>query len=250
METRASSLCLIIFVAAAQFASPLPVFASGSQSKSDLKRAKYLLVRCKYREAITEFTRIIERDQNCAGAYDGRARAYLNLEKSKEALSDINRAIAINPNQWSYYDFRARVKYEKGDAKGAISDLDSAIKLAPKDASLYRFRAKMHSFLKDDRQALTDVTRAIAVDEMKDESSYNLRGNIYFRMGKFKLAADDYTEVIQLIMKRDRRSDKLEGAYSSRAKAYDKMGKFDLAEKDRRKVKELLDEGWGAFLDR
>ena len=52
----------------------------------------------KYEEAISDFTKAIELNQEYAYAYNNRGYAYYNLGKNEEAISDLTKAIELNPD--------------------------------------------------------------------------------------------------------------------------------------------------------
>jgi len=66
-----------------------------------------------------------------------------------------------------------------------------------------------------------------------DARAHYNRGLIYFSLGQFESAIDDFTEAIQI-------DPELGPAYADRAKAYTQLGKTVEAQQDEAKARELV----------
>jgi tetratricopeptide (TPR) repeat protein len=67
----------------------------------------------RYKDAIEDFSRAIEKDSNDVEAYNLRGRAYTRQENYEKALKDYNEAIRINPNYAESYLNRGTVYYHR-----------------------------------------------------------------------------------------------------------------------------------------
>lgn len=215
----------------------------------DFESAKSLFSHNRYSGALKSVDRALQRNPRRGEAWILRAQILQELERKSEALKDADKGIALEPNNPSHLEARARIKYELNDLSGAIADVTRAIALNSKEDSLYRFRAKMHILRHEDKNALSDLTRAISFQDKDNDSNYRLRADLYARLRKFDLAAADYTLAIETIKRESGDSDMLERCYASRADMYERLGKKTLAAADRKILKELLNSGWGAFLN-
>ena len=201
-------------------------------------------------DALKVVNRQIKAAPNFGPAYALRANIYCAQDKNILAIKDIEKAVALegsdkNPD---YYEIAARAHYQNGDPRGAIKALDRAIKIDPAGDLYYRVRSKMWTILKDDKKALADANCAIRVQKPQVTANYKTRGDIYMHMGKYDLAAVDYTAAIDRVPRKNGLDVDFEKYYSSRALAYEKLGKKDLAAKDKARVQSVVKDGWGAFM--
>ncbi len=227
--------------------SILPV---GAIDLHDYNVALRLYSRHQIADALKVVNRQIRGAPGFGPAYALRANIYCAQDKNILAIKDIDKAVALegsdkNPD---YYEIAARAHYQNGDARGAIKALDRAIKIDPAGDLYYRVRSKMWTILKDEKKALVDASSAIRVQKPQVAANYKTRGDIYMQMGKYDLAAADYTAAIDRVPRKNGLDVDFEKYYSSRALAYEKLGKKDLAAKDRARVQTVVKDGWGAFM--
>ncbi len=75
-----------------------------------------------YREGISDATRALQMDSNCAEAYAIRAMLYFALNDSSHSMEDCNRAIALGTKTASVFDVRSRLYTAKGKSDLATAD--------------------------------------------------------------------------------------------------------------------------------
>jgi len=169
-------------------------------------------------EAISAFSRSIERDPQHVLAYNNRGTAYIGLGKYTEALSDLNKAIEYNPEYAIAYVNRGMAYGSIGKFSEALSDLNRVIELDPGCSQAYNNRGSAYLKLEKYTKALSDYSKAIELDAQY-ATAYNNRGTAYMRLGKFKEALSDYSKAIEL-------DPQYATAYDNRGNAYLKLNKL------------------------
>ena len=91
------------------------------------------------REAIAEYTKVIELLPNDAESYDSRGTCYLRLEQLEEAVEDYEKAISLDPKNGEYYSGLFPAYIRLGEDEKAAEALEKAVKLNPKEAGTYYF---------------------------------------------------------------------------------------------------------------
>lgn len=151
----------------------------------------------KYRESISAFTRVIERNPMNAQAYNDRGSAKRKVNDFDNAIYDYSRAIEINPSLAIAYANRAGVKRENEDFEGALKDYGKALELEETNAMLVNNRGDVKFQMGDYVGAVQDFTEAIKVDP-KYTFAYNNRGYAYYKLRKYKESINDYDKAIEL----------------------------------------------------
>ena len=82
-----------------------------------------------YDESERIYIFLIDKVQDNADLYAGRAELYLLMGKNARAMSDINKSISLNPNDPYTYILRARVKLLQYEKKSARTDIEKAMSL-------------------------------------------------------------------------------------------------------------------------
>jgi len=122
----------VLTLAIALIAISIP--SKGREAAKDVARGKQLVGANHPEAAFVEFKKALSVDAQAAGAHEGRAIAYLQMDKYQEALPE----------------------------------LELAIQQSPKDASLENFRGNALSGLNRNEEALQAYTRALAIDLKSD----------------------------------------------------------------------------------
>ncbi|MCK9408683.1 MAG: tetratricopeptide repeat protein [Bacteriovoracaceae bacterium] len=98
-----------------------------------------------WKDSISVFSDVIQRDQTIWIAYANRALDRIKLEQYSGAMDDANRAIVLHPNRKALYAVRGNIYFFLKDYQKAIADFDSVVfsskakpyELYNKGASLY-----------------------------------------------------------------------------------------------------------------
>ena len=110
-------------------------------------------------EAIADYGRAIELDQNYADAYNGRAWSYCQIGKFAEAVVDADKALELKPNEANYFDTRADAFIGLKRYEEALADLNNAIKLSP-EGWLFHKRGEVYKTMGDETKAQADFAKA------------------------------------------------------------------------------------------
>ena len=119
------------------------------------------------RRATAEYTLAITLDPNLKDAIASRAGEYLNLKQYASAVRDYDRAITLDPANAGLYHDRALAKSELGNHLSALIDFDEAIR----------------------RDTLSDSGAP---------NAYENRGDEHMKLGQYKEATADFTQLIKL----------------------------------------------------
>jgi tetratricopeptide (TPR) repeat protein len=178
----------------------------------------------KYAEALEDFNRPVELNQNYDWAIASRGETYRLMENYEAALKDFNRAIELDANfQWAYA-LRGETHRLMGKYDTALADFNHALELNEKDQWAIASRAQTHRSMKNYAAALPDFDRAIQLSEKAGWIIIE-RGETHLRMGNYEAALKDFNRAIELNAQDD-------WALASRARAYLGLRQYQNAETD------------------
>lgn len=146
--------------------------------------------------AISDCSRVIQRQSNNPYGYTCRGYAYLYLGNKVESIADYSRAIELEPKNAVFYYERGYAYYLQDNQSKAVVDYSQAIKLNPKFHDAYFFRSQVESST-NPRRAEADLSVAIDLDP-NNFSYYSSRGKIRYNLGKYQEAVDDFTRTMQI----------------------------------------------------
>lgn len=124
-----------------------------------------------FRTAIEEFTVLIEKQPEMAGAYAYRGMAYFSLAREDpanidKAIADFSKAIELKPKEEELarlLGHRASAYYSQKKYQLAIDDLSTSIKLDPYAEGNYLGRADCRYELKDYEGSVEDLRKAAQI---------------------------------------------------------------------------------------
>ena len=148
-------------------------------------------------DALSEYSKAIELDSNCAAAYYNRGIVYGNLGQHENAIKDYDKAIELDPNYVNAYYNRGNVYENLGQHENAIKDYDKAIELYSNDAVAYNNRGAGYEKLKKYEKAIEDYTRAIQLNP-EYKNAYLNRAGAYSAIGEEALAEADRKKAEEL----------------------------------------------------
>ena len=148
-----------------------------------------------YKEAIADYTEIIEIKPKYKSAFIERGHAKLKQQDFKGAIEDYTKAIKIKPKSEDAYIQRGVAKILLQDYNGAIVDQTIAIKINPKNAFAFIKRGHAKIACQDYRGAIKDYTKAIEI-KPEDANAYIERGHAKIEIQDFTDAIADYTKAI------------------------------------------------------
>jgi tetratricopeptide (TPR) repeat protein len=154
-----------------------------------------------FEQAITFLSRAIDSgDLNATDAgYALRMRgdAYLVRERYDESISDFTRLIELKPNFADGYLGRGAAKSAKYDALAALEDYDLAVRVEPDLAPAHGRRCEVLAYLDRLAEALEACNRAIFI-RVNDADYYFLRASIYMSLGDSEKAEQDIADAMRL----------------------------------------------------
>lgn len=167
-------------------------------------RAKVYENNAYYREAIEDYTEVIEYDSegtNPLWALSNRGDCYSEIYEFKKAIEDYTKCIDINSDIDEYiYIRRADAYTELGMYDDAISDYTKATRVSAYNHYIgyaYYRRGWIKEFLKDDYGALRDYNKGIEADN-DYAYLYLMRGETYIRLNEKEKAKQDFNRVLEL----------------------------------------------------
>ena len=160
-----------------------------------IDRPEYYLRAMDYDQAIRQYSRIIQRAPDRAGAYLSRSVAEMNIYDLAAARADIDRALALdgsNPTTWTLHG--ELLALDKNTA-GAIKDYSQAIALRPTFAIAYLDRATSYQEQGDTARALEDMNKGVELGH-GSPVGYLLRSRLRFEMGDIDGAHQDADQAL------------------------------------------------------
>jgi len=123
------------------------------------------------------------------------AKSHRHNGNSNTALFNIDKAIAINEDEYKYL-YEKGYLYEKlkGEFNKAISFYRKALEKDNSKNEPYARIAICYSELKNDELALENANKFISLTSGSIDSLY-LRGVVYYKLGKFKNAIDEFNNI-------------------------------------------------------
>jgi len=114
-----------------------------------------------------------------------RGNAYADLNRYEEAVADYDRVIQINQQHAEVYNNRGIVYADLGQYEQTIADYDRAIQINPQFAEAYNNRGIAYRNLGQSEQAIADYDHAIQINPQFAEA-YSNRGNAYADLGQYQ----------------------------------------------------------------
>jgi len=152
-----------------------------------------------YEKAAADFDEAIDRIQNNAQLYYGRAQTRDMLGDLEGAIEDYTKVTVIATNSSQGYLGRAQDKAHLGDYKGALEDLEAVIFLEPDNPEGYRLQARVKMAMGDVEGAKKDFATALekASDDSKGWMHFS-RGLALYDLGEPDAALVDLRKAIEL----------------------------------------------------
>jgi tetratricopeptide (TPR) repeat protein len=165
--------------------------------------------------------------------YRERAQLLINQKKYKEAIQDFDRLVEKRPSDVPLIVCRGYVYYNMRNYKSALVDFDRAATINPKDPLIWVNKSAVFLKEKEYAEAYKSASQALELDPKNFGASCN-RGEASFKLEHYSDALPDLTNAIDC----DSKSARAEAMYY-RALVYEKTGKADLAAADRKSIEQL-----------
>lgn len=150
----------------------------------------------KYPQAQEELNFVQQQDADSAQAYFWQGRILHNQDKLDEAVSAYSKAINRNPTFVAAYRYRANAFKDMGELEASAQDYTQLLELMP-DAVFYNRRGLVYEELQAWDKAQADYTKAIELSP-KWPIAYNNRGYVYLKQKKYAQAKADFETAIKL----------------------------------------------------
>ena len=135
-------------------------------------------------EAVSFYSKAINRDQDYAPAYRYRASVFKDMGELEASAQDYSRLIELDP-QDIFYNRRGLVYEEMGQLSKALADYNKTIELSPKWPIGYTNRGYIYLRQKKYNAARADFETAVKLDDSLPTPYINLAG-VYWLQKKDK----------------------------------------------------------------
>ncbi|BBF41435.1 TPR repeat [Lachnospiraceae bacterium KM106-2] len=147
-----------------------------------------------YKGAIATYNELIAEDKSEATYYVKRANAYQLLGKSKEAIADYDKAIEYDDDNYDIYFGKYFMLLAEGDKSGASEVLTQALAIKNDEADLFNI-ARIHYYQKDYNNALSEFNNVSS----KNANAYFYIGQIYYSKKDYTNAKKSYEKYIKKV---------------------------------------------------
>jgi tetratricopeptide (TPR) repeat protein len=130
-------------------------------------------------------------------AWQGRARARVNLGDLAGALEDLGAGLKAAPGNPDIYSLRGAINIQQGRLKAALKDYDELVRLRPDEADALLRRGRARALDGDLEAGVKDLTRAIELGGGGAET-YTVRGAMLMFLGRFADAEKDLDKAAAL----------------------------------------------------
>lgn len=138
-------------------------------------RGRIALARNELDEAVSSFSKAVNRDEVFSPAYRYRANAFKEMGDLEAALADYTTLLTLQPDAL-FYNRRGLIYEELGQFAQAQDDYTKAIELNPKWAIPFNNRGFVRIHLKDWTGSRRDLETAISLDNSAPTPYINLAG--------------------------------------------------------------------------
>ena len=149
----------------------------------------------KYKEAIDDINKVIDKDPNNPELYVERAFIYLADSKFKESISDCKKAMDFKALGEDGFLCKAQAEDAIADYQDAVHDYDMAVKLNPKNVDAVALRGMSKFKMSLIQEAVDDYNLALKIDSTSTLAYYNL-ADVDVKLNDTARAMQDYDKVI------------------------------------------------------
>jgi len=208
-------------------AETLVVANSDAERFQPKARAHMFFMRGDAQSQISELNKHLAKHPDDDEALGSRAWAYQGARRYKESLADFTRL--IENFHGKHFRNRAEVYFELREFQKCVEDCRRATEFESKDSQSYGLSGRGYFALKQDELAITALGKAIEYDSHPYDWLL-LRAEIYRRQGKYKLALNDLTRIIENDSDRDK-------ARAERIQLYELLGDTGSAADEREELR-------------
>ncbi|MFB2937866.1 tetratricopeptide repeat protein [Aerosakkonemataceae cyanobacterium BLCC-F154] len=141
-----------------------------------------------YLEAVQDFSKAIDLNQNFSAAFSNRCLAYLQLGEYESAIEDCSQTVNLNPQNTEAFLNLGLAYYKLGNYQAAIANYHQVIKLNPTDFRAYYNRALAETDRQNYQDALADYNQTLNLIPVNETFA---AAEVYNDRGTTKLILDD-----------------------------------------------------------
>jgi tetratricopeptide (TPR) repeat protein/predicted Ser/Thr protein kinase len=163
------------------------------------KQAQQHVSRGEYQQAVANYTTAIGLCPHAAEPYRDRGIVYwVYLKDFDAALMDLRKVTVFWPQKPEAYRFLGMIHLGRRQYDLALQDLDEALSRQPNYPDALWGKAQIYLWQGKTKEALEVVDSLAQKPPPGAETTLNIRGDIYRRLGRLDDAAADYRRLIQL----------------------------------------------------
>jgi len=137
-----------------------PQSKKARQAKKYMRRGYDHYKQGRYKKAVAEYSKALQKDSSNPQAYFWRARCRLNTGQYDKAIADFNKAVKFDPNYSKAYDNLGWLYMKRGEFDKSIGFLNKSIKLKPDNGWAYYTRAHIRIEQGNVAKGLIDANKA------------------------------------------------------------------------------------------
>jgi tetratricopeptide (TPR) repeat protein len=149
-----------------------------------------------YANAASDFTSVLNEDQNSAVAYIKRGYSYMKADRFKQAVNDFNKAIKTDPAIFSVYLQRAEAYAGQKEWGMAIKDMLTYLKFFNDISSIYKC-GEYYYESGDNINALKFFNLCVK-DDSSNPQYFKSRGKTYLKTSTYQFALSDLAQSLDL----------------------------------------------------
>ena len=151
-----------------------------------------------YRDAISDFDRVLTLNSSDPEAYFLRGNAKYRLKLYSGAVDDYTDAITLKPDESDYYYWLGMAKYDMKQFDEAKESFSNAINLKSDDGGYYRMKGRACYMAEEYEEAIGCFDSAINLESNVSVDTYYWRGRAKYDDTRYSEAIDDFTLAINL----------------------------------------------------
>jgi tetratricopeptide (TPR) repeat protein len=129
----------------------------------------YIRFKGDWDRAIADYDEALRLDPKNAGAYAGRAAAYLRKGNVDRALPDLNEGLRLDPKNSGVHNVFGYYYNKKGDYRRALTEVNEALRLYPQYLYAFNTRGEVYENKGELNRALADFRTAPGFDPDKKQ---------------------------------------------------------------------------------
>ena len=149
-----------------------------------------------YREAISDYDRVIDLNSGDHEIYYLIGMAKYELRQYPEALDDFTDAIRLKSDLPEYHFMQGLARFEINQLSEAKQSFNNAINLMSGDGRFYKAKAEVCGMMEEHEEAIDCYDRAIDLEFSGSSEIYYWRGMQKYYIFRFSEAVDDFTLAI------------------------------------------------------